>query len=79
MNIGLHVAFCLVVSQGVCPGVRLLGHMIAPFLVFKGTLPLLFSTVAVSTYIPTNSEVPFSPHLIFFLRGRENESGPNRP
>ena len=36
------------------PGVGLLGHMVARFLVFKGT-SILFSMVAVPIYIPTKS------------------------
>ena len=40
-------------SQGVCPVVRLLGHMVALFLVFKG-ISMLFSIVTVSIYILTN-------------------------
>ena len=54
--------------------------MIALFLVFKGT-SALFPTVAISIYIPTNSErgFPFL-HISFLSKGeRENESGPNRP
>ena len=80
MNIGIHVTFCLGFSQGVCPAVRLLGHMIALFLVFKGTSTLI-SMVAVSTYIPTNSARGFPFLRISFLsKGeRENESGPNWP
>ena len=41
-------------SQGICPLVDLLGHMIILFLVFKGT-SILFSIMAVSIYIPINS------------------------
>ena len=41
-------------SQGICPVVGLLGHMVDLFLVFKG-VSILFSIVAVSVYIPTNS------------------------
>ena len=40
--------------QGICLGVGLLGHMVVLFLVFKG-ISILFSIVAVSIYIPTNS------------------------
>ena len=36
-------------SQGICPGVGLLGQMVDLFLVFKG-LSILFSIVAVSVY-----------------------------
>ena len=41
-------------SQGICPVVGLLGRMVVLFLVFEGTA-ILFSIVAVSIYIPTNS------------------------
>ena len=41
-------------SQGIRPVVGLLGRMVVLFLVFKGT-SILFSIVAVSIYIPTNS------------------------
>ena len=37
-----------------CLGVGLQGHMVVPVLVFYGT-SILFTTVAVSNYIPTNS------------------------
>ena len=37
-----------------CPEVGLLDHIVALFLIFKGT-SMLFSIVAVPTYIPTNS------------------------
>ena len=40
----MHI-FKLLFSLGICPGVGLLGHMVALFLVFKGT-SILFSTVA---------------------------------
>ena len=46
--------FQLWFSQGICPVVGLLGHMAVLFLVFKGIF-ILFSMVAVSIYIPTNS------------------------
>ena len=41
-------------SPDICLGVGLLGHMVVRFLDLKGTY-LLFSIVAVSIYIPTNS------------------------
>ena len=41
-------------SQGICPVVGLLGHMVVLFLVFKG-ISILFSIVAVSICIPTNT------------------------
>ena len=46
----------------------LLGHMVVLFLVFKGP-SILFSIVALSIYIPTNSvkRIPFSPHPLQHL------------
>ena len=41
-------------SQGICPVVGLLSHMVVLFLVFKE-----ISTVAVSIYIPTNCAIGF--------------------
>ena len=46
-------------SQGVCPVVGLLGHMIDLFLVFKG-ISTLFSIMAISVYIPTSNVGGFS-------------------
>ena len=46
--------FELWISLGICPVVGLLGHMVILFSVFWGTF-ILFSIVAVSIYIPTNS------------------------
>ena len=37
-----------------CPEVGLLDHIVALFLIFKGT-SMLFSVVAIPNYIPTNS------------------------
>ena len=47
-------------SLDICPGVGLLDHMVALFLVFKGN-SIFFSIVALPVYIPTNSDggVPF--------------------
>jgi len=41
-------------SLDICPGVGFLDHMVAVFLVFKGT-SIFFSIVALPVYIPTNS------------------------
>ena len=61
MNTGVHVSFLVLVSsQGICPAVGLLGHMVALFLVFKG-ISTLFSTVAEHSCQQCKS-VPFSPH-----------------
>ena len=55
-------------SQGACPGDGFLGHMVVPFLDFQGT-SILFSIVAVSIYIPTNSArgYPFFTHALQHL------------
>ena len=51
------------------PGVGLLDHMVALFLIFKGT-SILFSIDAVPVYIPTNSleislfSIPFPEFII---------------
>ena len=37
MSIGVHVSFWIVMFLGICPGVRLLGHVIVLFLVFQPT------------------------------------------
>ena len=52
----------------ICPGVGLLGRMVALFLAFKGT-SILFSIVAALIYIPTNSVggLFFSPHPLQHL------------
>ena len=50
VNTGLQVSFWLFFSQGICPVVGLLDHMLVLFLDFKG-----LSIMAVSVYIPTNS------------------------
>ena len=55
--------------QGICLGVRLLGHMVVLFLVFKG-ISIPSSIVAVSIYNPTNDArvFPFStPSPAFIL------------
>ena len=54
MNIVVHDYFELRFSQGICPVAGLLDGMVVLFLVFIGT-SILFSIVAVSIYIPTNS------------------------
>ena len=56
MNIlGACVFFKESFVQDICPGVELLGHMVALYLVFWGT-SILSSRVVVPIYIPTNSE-----------------------
>ena len=57
-TVGYMCLFELGFSQGICPIVVLLGDMIVLFLVFKG-ITILFSIVAVSVYIPTNSSGGF--------------------
>ena len=54
MNIVVHNFLNYGFSQGICLVVGLLGRMVVLFLVFWGTF-ILFSIVAVSIYIPTNS------------------------
>ena len=54
MNIEVHVFFKLWFSLDICPGVRLLDHKVALFLLFQEA-SILFSTVVVLLYIPTNS------------------------
>ena len=41
-------------SLGICPGVGLMDHKVALFLVFGGT-SILFFMMTAPTYIPTNS------------------------
>ena len=52
MNTGLNMNIRSCFSPDVCPGVGLQGHMLALFLVFKGT-SMLVSIVAIPIYIPT--------------------------
>ena len=55
MNISVHVAFSRKVLSGHMPKSGcLLGHMVIPYLPFCGT-SILFSTVVVPIYIPSNS------------------------
>ena len=52
-TLGYKCLFELWFSQGTCPVVGLLGHMVVLFLVFK-EISISFSAVAVSIYIATN-------------------------
>ena len=69
-NTGVHVSFSIFVFSGYMPGSGFLGHMVALFLDFKD-ISILFSIVAVSIYIPTNSARGFPilkhplQHLLF--------------
>ena len=65
MNIGLHVFFQMLFlfSMNMYLGAELLDHIVVLFLVFWGTF-ILFSIVAVTIYIPTNSAWEF---LFFFF------------
>ena len=61
MNIEVHVSFQISgVFSHIYPGVELLGHAVALFLVFRET-STQFSTTIATSYIPTNSvqRVPF--------------------
>ena len=70
MNIGVHEAFQTTCFSAYVSRSGIAGHMVALFLVFKGT-SVLFSIVWEPSYIPTSScrRVPFSPralrHLLF--------------
>ena len=69
--LGYICLFQLWFSQGLCPGMGFLGHMVVLFLVFKG-ISILFSIVAVSIYILTNSPSPkckvcFSKHILCII------------
>ena len=55
MDNGIHVPFSILVSSGYMP---LLGLMVVLFLVFKG-ISKPSSILAVSIYVPTNSERVF--------------------
>ena len=52
-TLGHMCLFELWFSQGICPVVGLINHMMVLFLVFKG-ISILFSTVVICIYIPTN-------------------------
>ena len=66
VNTRVHVSFQSRVFPDICPELGLLDHMVALFLVFSGT-SILFSIVAVSVYIATNSTIrsTFLQHLLF--------------
>ena len=67
-----HVSFWIIVFMGIVPEVRLLDHMVTLFLVFWGTF-ILFSIMAVPTYIPINNVggfpffTPFPAYVIHTL------------
>ena len=57
VNIEVHVSFSVMISSGNIPVVGLLGLMVVLVLVFCfffPRIPILFSIVAVSVYIPTS-------------------------
>ena len=68
VNTGVHVSLQTRFSLDMCPGVGLLGHMVALFLAFSGIF-ILFSTVAAPVYIPTQQcrRAPFPPHPLQHL------------
>ena len=55
MNNGIHVSVSIWFPQGICLGIRLLGHMVILFPVFK-RISILSSIVAISIYITTTVE-----------------------
>ena len=61
--------FELLFSPDICPGVRLLNHMVVLFLVFWG-ISILFSTVVVPIYIPINKcrRIPYTLLFVDFLK-----------
>ena len=54
MNTGCMYLFKLEFSPDICPGMRLLDHMMIPFLVSQD-ICILSSRVAATIYIPINS------------------------
>lgn len=64
MNINMHAPFWIMVSLGICPGVRLLGHMVVLIQFFKEP-PYCFPLCLYQfTFSPT---VPFSlQHLLIY-------------
>ena len=54
VNVSMDVSFGIIFSLDICPGVGLVDHVVALFLVFKGT-SIFFSIMALPVYIPTNS------------------------
>ena len=66
-TLGHMCLFQLWFFQNICPVEGLLGHLVVLLLVFKG-ISILFSTVAISIYIPKQcTMVPFSPHPLQHL------------
>ena len=51
---GVHVPFQIWFSPDICPGVGLLGHMVALLLVLEG-ISILLSLMAAPVYIPASS------------------------
>ena len=68
LNIGVHISFELEFSLDICPGVGLLDHMVALFLVSYG-ISILLSLVAIPIYTPTNNVwgFPFLSHPLQHL------------
>ena len=68
VSIGVREAFQTACFSANVSRSGIAGHMVALFLVFKGT-SILFSIVWESSYVPTSScrRVPFSPHPLQHL------------
>ena len=59
VNFGVHVSFSIMIFWRYMPSSEIAGDMVVLFLVFQ-ILFILFSIVAVSIYIPTNSVAMFN-------------------
>ena len=81
VNIGVQVSFqiSILFSLYIYPGVELQTHVIALSLGFFEKPPILFSTVAIPTYIPSNStQEPLFPHPPHVVRVLVDDSHADR-